>query len=138
MPPRIFFLLTGLCGSSAVGLGAFGAHGLRGRLLELGTTEIWRTAASYHLAHAVALLAIAGVSALVEPARAGWQRWLRMAGLAWLAGIILFSGSLYWLALGGPRWLGPVTPIGGLAFLTGWAAVIAAGANLGDRSRSQP
>ena len=77
----------------------------------------------YHQLHAVALL--------------GWAVWLRLAGTAtggvaawvarsWVIGVVLFSGSLYWLALGGPRWLGPVTPLGGVALLTGWAGVIAA------------
>jgi uncharacterized membrane protein YgdD (TMEM256/DUF423 family) len=78
-------------------------------------TAIWQTAVLYHLLHAVALLAIAGVAGNLPLAR-----WI---GLCWVVGVILFSGSLYWLALGGPKILGPVTPLGGLALIGGWALV---------------
>jgi uncharacterized membrane protein YgdD (TMEM256/DUF423 family) len=101
-------LAAGLFGFSGVALGAFGAHALKDTLAAHGTTATWQTAVLYHLIHAVALLAFAG------------GRW---AGRCWIAGIVLFSGSLYALALGGPKLLGPVTPLGGLAFLSGWAFV---------------
>ena len=100
-------------GFIGVGLGAFAAHGLRARL-EPALLTVFETAVRYQMYHAFALMAAAW----------GWARWQRreftIAGLLFVAGILLFSGSLYGLALSGPRWLGPVTPIGGLAFLSGW------------------
>jgi uncharacterized membrane protein YgdD (TMEM256/DUF423 family) len=106
-----FTRLAGLLGFLGVALGAFGAHGLRARFVG-GGGEIWRTAVLYHLLHAVALL---GVSLAAERVRA------RVA-ISWLfvAGIVLFSGSLYVLALTGFSWLGPITPLGGAAFLSAW------------------
>ncbi|WP_404424730.1 DUF423 domain-containing protein [Nibricoccus sp. IMCC34717] len=100
-------------GLTGVALGAFGAHALRDRLAALGTAATWETATRYHLVHAVALLALA---ALVERIPAGTA-----IGRLWTLGTLLFSGSLYALALGGPRWLGPVTPLGGICLLAGWA-----------------
>lgn len=97
----------------AVGLGAFGAHGLKASLEANGMLEAWKTAVLYHLAHAVALLVLALHGA---NNRGAW--WLLCAG------ILLFSGSLYLLALTNLRWLGPITPVGGLCFLAGWAWLI--------------
>ena len=108
---RSLLLVAALLGAAGVALGAFGAHGLRERL-DAHALGVWETAVRYHLVHAVALLAIA----LSPHAPA-----LRSAGWLFVAGIVLFSGSLYALALGGPRVLGPVTPIGGLALIAGWA-----------------
>ncbi len=99
-------IAAGLLGFTGVALGAFGAHALKETLAANGTTTTWQTAVLYHLIHAVALVALPG-----------WP-W---AGRCWIAGVVLFSGSLYWLALGGPKFLGPVTPLGGLALLLGWA-----------------
>ena len=99
-------IAAGLLGFTGVALGAFGAHALKETLVANGTTTTWQTAVLYHLVHAVALVALPG-----------WT-WV---GRCWIAGVVLFSGSLYWLALGGPKFLGPVTPLGGLAFLLGWA-----------------
>jgi uncharacterized membrane protein YgdD (TMEM256/DUF423 family) len=107
---RGLLLAAALLGAAGVALGAFGAHGLRARL-DARALEVWETAVRYQLVHAVALLALA-----LSPHAAQ----LRTAGWLFAAGIALFSGSLYALALGGPRWLGPVTPLGGLAFLAGW------------------
>ncbi len=107
---RGLLLAAALLGAAGVALGAFGAHGLRARL-DARSLEIWETAVRYHLLHAVALLALA----LSPQAPA-----LRGPGSLFVAGIALFSGSLYALALGGPRALGPVTPLGGLAFVAGW------------------
>jgi len=107
---RGLLLAAALLGAAGVALGAFGAHGLRARLDARGL-EVWETAVRYHVVHAVALLALA-----LSP----YAAQLRMAGWLFAAGIALFSGSLYALALGGPRWLGPVTPLGGLALLAGW------------------
>jgi uncharacterized membrane protein YgdD (TMEM256/DUF423 family) len=107
--------LAGLLGLSGVGVGAFGAHALAARLGPAAAT--WETGVQYHLVHAVALLALA----LLAP-RAPL---LRTAGWLMGLGVLLFSGSLYLLSLDGPRWLGPVTPLGGFAFLLAWGLVIA-------------
>jgi uncharacterized membrane protein YgdD (TMEM256/DUF423 family) len=107
---RSLLLVAALLGAAGVALGAFGAHGLRARL-DARALEVWETAVRYHLVHAVALLALA-----LSP----YVAQLRTAGWLFAAGIALFSGSLYALALGAPRLLGPVTPFGGLALIAGW------------------
>jgi uncharacterized membrane protein YgdD (TMEM256/DUF423 family) len=107
----IFTRVAAFLGFLAVALGAFGAHALRARLTP-GDLDIWRTAASYHLIHAVALLAVALAGARV---RAG-----RLVCWCWTAGIVIFGGSLYLLAATGLRWLGAITPLGGVAFMAGW------------------
>lgn len=111
--------LAGLFGASGVGLGAFGAHALKD-VLDARGTAVWQTATLYHLVHAVALLALGAVLA-AEPSWAGWTRAGAVVGIA--AGILLFSGSLYALALGAPRMLGAITPLGGVAFMVGWLCV---------------
>jgi uncharacterized membrane protein YgdD (TMEM256/DUF423 family) len=125
-PFRFPLLAAGILGLTGVALGAMGAHALKATLAERGMAVAWETGARYHLFHAVALL---GVAACLRPGatvgggnarRAGLLRW---AAVSWCAGVVLFSGSLYWLALGGPRWLGPVTPLGGVALMIGWLAV---------------
>jgi uncharacterized membrane protein YgdD (TMEM256/DUF423 family) len=93
----------------AVALGAFGAHALRSTLESHGMTDVWNKAVLYHLVHAVALLTL---SSFKTHNRVAW--WLLFAG------IILFSGSLYLMALINVRWLGAITPLGGLCFLGGW------------------
>jgi uncharacterized membrane protein YgdD (TMEM256/DUF423 family) len=98
---------------SGVGLGAFGAHGLKGRI-SVEALQIYHTAVLYHLVHGLGLFAVAWAWS-VKPAPA-----VRWAGLALSAGIVIFSGSLYLLAVTGARWLGAVTPIGGLLFLSAW------------------
>jgi uncharacterized membrane protein YgdD (TMEM256/DUF423 family) len=118
MPP-LFRVLTALSGFLAVALGAIGAHWLAPTHRTLGTTEVWQTAAHYHLAHSVAAVA---VLVWVETQSAKHKRFKWIASL-WLVGSLLFSGSLYLLAVGGPRWLGPITPLGGLAYLIGWSLV---------------
>ena len=99
----------------AVALGAFGAHSLRSTLEAHGMLDAWNKAALYHFIHAIALLALA----LYGTANRG-ACWLLFAG------IFLFSGSLYLLALSNVRWLGAITPLGGLCFLAGWAWLIIA------------
>lgn len=106
-------LLVGIAGASAVLLGAFGAHALRD-VLDPAHRELWRTAVEYHAWHALALALAAALGA----GRAG-----RCATVAFAFGIALFSGSLYALALGAPRWVGVVTPLGGIAFVAGWIAL---------------
>jgi len=111
------WLLAGaaLSGLVAVSLGALGAHSLESKLgAEL--LAVWNTAAHYHLVHSVAAV----VSAVLMLARPGVPAWL-WAGSFFLAGSLLFSGSLYLLAVTGWQGLGIITPVGGLAFLVGWA-----------------
>lgn len=122
-----------LAGLGGVALGAFGAHALKDELAARGTTDVWHTAVLYQLVHAVAALAVGLFSSVRadsagENTRAnrGGHAWLTRAGVAWLAGVALFSGSLYVLALGGPKWLGPVTPLGGILLLLGWGCVLVA------------
>jgi uncharacterized membrane protein YgdD (TMEM256/DUF423 family) len=106
-------LWAGLAGASAVLLGAFGAHALRD-VLDAAHHEWWHTAVEYHFWHALALaLAVA----------CGQGKAARVALWAFVLGIVLFSGSLYALALGMPRWMGIVTPFGGVAFIVGWVAL---------------
>ena len=106
-------VLVGVAGASAVLLGAFGAHALRGVLDGRGM-ELWHTAVNYHAWHALALV----MTAALGRGRSG-----RTALFAFGTGIVLFSGSLYALALGAPRWVGIITPLGGLAFVLGWLAL---------------
>ena len=96
-----------------VALGAFGAHALKATLQESGMLEVWNKAVLYHLVHAVALVALALHGA-----------GNRAAYFLIAAGILFFSGSLYVMALTSVRWLGAITPIGGLCFLAGWACLI--------------
>jgi uncharacterized membrane protein YgdD (TMEM256/DUF423 family) len=97
----------------AVALGAFGAHGLRGRLSP-ALQEVFETAVRYHVYHALSLFAVAWLS------QAHPHRFVTSAGYAFAAGVLLFSGSLYLLSLTGVTAWGAVTPFGGLAFLAGW------------------
>ncbi len=116
-------LFAAIAGFTAVGLGAFGAHALKPTLLARGSLETWHTASLYHLVHAIALLGVA----LLSLGGSTTHRPLAQAAHCWLAGTVLFSGSLYVLALGGPRWLGPITPVGGVLLIAGWILVAFAG-----------
>jgi uncharacterized membrane protein YgdD (TMEM256/DUF423 family) len=109
---------AGALGATAVMCGAFGAHGLAARLAETGYAEQWRTAALYHLVHAVAA-GLAGIPGLSPKAS-------QVALGAFVVGAVLFSGSLYVLAVTGYRFLGAVTPFGGVAFIAGWIALLVA------------
>ena len=120
---RPTLLAAGIFGLTGVALGALSAHALEAALTERGMTRAWETAARYQLFHALGLLAAGVWLRSATGAAASRVVW---ASRCWSAGILLFSGSLYGLALGGPRWLGPVTPLGGIAFMAGWAWVIAA------------
>ncbi|MGH7703369.1 MAG: DUF423 domain-containing protein [Gemmatimonadales bacterium] len=116
---RLFPLLGAAAGFLAVAAGAFGAHALRTRLPP-DLLAVFETAARYQMYHALALFAVGWVaarSAGQEPSAGALLQW---AGWLFVTGIVLFSGSLYALALTGDRWLGAVTPLGGLAFLAGW------------------
>lgn len=109
-----WLLLAAINGFLAVAAGAFGAHGLQGRL-DAAALQVFETAARYHMYHALAM----GLAAVL--ARPPHLAGATTAAALFLAGIVLFSGSLYALALTGQRWLGMVTPFGGVAFLAGWA-----------------
>lgn len=119
---RYALLAGGLFGLTGVALGALGAHRLEATLAERGMTRAWETGSRYHLYHALALLALAAI------ANSSWIRGttLDWAARLWSVGILLFSGSLYWFALGGPRPLVYVTPLGGVALLAGWCCVVLA------------
>lgn len=116
MTARLALTLAALLLFAAVGLGAFGAHALKGRIAP-DMQAIWQTAVQYHAWHALGLLAI-GLYTMHRPdaPSIGLAAWLFVAGIA------LFSGSLYALALSGVRALGAITPFGGAAFLAGWLA----------------
>ena len=120
-PTAKFFLILGSINAALVVLlGAFGAHGLKERL----TAEmlaVYQTGVHYHLFHALGLLAV-GLVATQIPASA----YLKWSGWLMLAGIVLFSGSLYVLSVSGLRWLGMVTPFGGLAFILSWTLFVIA------------
>ncbi|HXB02780.1 MAG TPA: DUF423 domain-containing protein [Opitutaceae bacterium] len=113
--------ISGLLGLTGVLLGAFGAHALKATLIARGMSDVWEKAVFYHLIHAVAVFALAMAMSRPRP-------WLARAVISWTVGIILFSGSLYAFALGGPHWLVYITPLGGLAFLLGWSFVVVDGA----------
>jgi uncharacterized membrane protein YgdD (TMEM256/DUF423 family) len=113
---RTFLAAGAISAGLAVAAGAFGAHALKARL-STDHLAIWQTGAQYQLAHALALLAVAWLVGRAPGPAATAAGWL------FLAGTVLFSGSLYALALSGVRALGAVTPLGGLAFLGGWAAL---------------
>ena len=117
---RVFLAIGGVAALLAVALGAFGAHALKNRI-PAEMLAVWHTGVEYHVYHALGLLAVGIVAAqLPDSTLLKWSGWLM------LAGILLFSGSLYALALSGERWLGAVTPIGGLAFLAAWAMFVTA------------
>ncbi len=118
---KLFITLASLSGMFAVILGAFGAHGLKNRL-DAYSMGVFETAVQYHFYHSLALLAV-GMLALSQPQ----TTMLKSSGWLFLLGIFIFSGSLYLLSVTGVRWLGAVTPLGGLAFLAGWACLAAAG-----------
>lgn len=110
---RTFFVAGALSGLVSVAAGAFGAHALRARLPP-DLLAVFETGARYQMYHAIALLVVAWAAGRWPGALLTWAGWL------FVAGTLLFSGSLYTLALTGTRWLGAVTPLGGVCFLAGW------------------
>jgi uncharacterized membrane protein YgdD (TMEM256/DUF423 family) len=117
---NLFVILAAINGFLAVALGAFGAHGLEGKVSER-MIEIWKTGVTYQMFHAGALFVVA---ILID--RWGGSGLLTTAGWSFLIGIVLFSGSLYVLTLSGVKILGAITPLGGVAFLIGWVLIIVA------------
>lgn len=135
---RRILLLAAILGVVFVSAGAFGAHGLRDTLERLehevgkpGGVELWQTAVNYALLHAAALTGLAGFVA-----QNSWRP-LRIAAGCWFYGALIFSGTLMAMALGAPKWLGAVTPFGGLAFIAGWALVGFAAARRPHGARPQ-
>jgi uncharacterized membrane protein YgdD (TMEM256/DUF423 family) len=108
--------IAAVSGMIAVIAGAFGAHGLRGNV-SADQLSAWTTGAQYHLLHSVVLLALALFAMRTEAP-------IRVPASLFLAGIVLFSGSIYLLVLTEQRWLGPVTPLGGLCLIAGWASLL--------------
>jgi uncharacterized membrane protein YgdD (TMEM256/DUF423 family) len=113
---RTFFALGAVLAGVAVAAGAFGAHGLRDRLAP-EMLAVFETAVRYQMYHALALLVVAWATTRWPESAAGLAGWLFTAGIA------IFSGSLYVLALSGIRWLGAITPLGGVCFLAGWGVL---------------
>ncbi len=114
---KVYLIIAALNGFLAVALGAFGAHGLKNKL-SADLLAVYHTGVQYHFYHTLALFGVA-LFMLQLPQSAA----LRWSALLFTAGIVIFSGSLYVLALSGIRWLGAITPIGGVAFLAGWIAL---------------
>jgi uncharacterized membrane protein YgdD (TMEM256/DUF423 family) len=117
---KLFLILGGINAALVVMLGAFGAHGLKAKL----TAEmlaVYQTGVHYHLFHALGLLAVGLVASQIAD-----SVWLKWSGWLMLLGIILFSGSLYVLSVSGLRWLGMVTPFGGVAFIAAWIVFVIA------------
>jgi len=125
---RLFFMLGALFAFLAVAAGAFGAHALRARLTP-DLLAVFETGARYQMYHALALLAVALL--VVPVADTPSETWVNAAGWCFVAGTVVFSGSLYALALTGTRWLGAVTPLGGAAFLAGWLCLALAARRFG-------
>jgi uncharacterized membrane protein YgdD (TMEM256/DUF423 family) len=121
-----FLRLGAINGFLAVALGAFGAHGLRGKIAP-DLLEIYHTGAEYHLTHALALVLVAALLPTAIPPEGipRRERFIRLSGYLFATGILIFSGSLYALALTGIRVLGAITPIGGVCFLSAWALLVA-------------
>jgi uncharacterized membrane protein YgdD (TMEM256/DUF423 family) len=111
-----WFATGAIAAALAVAFGAFGAHGLRGRMAP-EMLAVFETAVRYQMYHALALVAVAFAAARWETG------WVNAAAWLFVAGIVLFSGSLYLMTLTGARWLGAVTPIGGVSFIAGWTAL---------------
>ena len=114
---RLFLGFAAISGFLSVCLGAFAAHGLKHQITA-ESLAIWQTGVQYQMYHALTLLAI-GLLYQTQASKA-----LKLSGLAFILGSFLFSGSLYALALGAPKALGIITPLGGLSFLVGWAALV--------------
>ncbi len=119
-----FFIAAALLAFLAVAGGAFGAHGLKSRVTT-DMLETYQTGIQYQFYHALGLLVVAIVMQIFQPGLM-----LKLSGWLFIGGIVVFSGSLYVLVLTGIKWLGAITPIGGLAFLAGWICLLISGLRL--------
>lgn len=121
---HFFLIIAAIFGATGVMLGAFAAHGLRDKLTPSLFTA-FQTGVTYQFYHTLALFVLAlWLKQTASP-------WLTTAGYLWMVGVLLFSGSLYALALTGVKWFGPITPIGGLLFILGWIALLIGAIQLG-------
>jgi uncharacterized membrane protein YgdD (TMEM256/DUF423 family) len=120
LKPTTIIQTAAVFGAIAVGIGAFGAHGLKPMLESSGRLETFETAVKYHFYHSLTLLAL-GIWASAEP---GLKK-TALSFWGFTLGILIFSGSLYVLCLSGVTWLGAITPIGGVAFIAGWLGLLA-------------
>ncbi|WP_041933309.1 DUF423 domain-containing protein [Gloeothece verrucosa] len=118
---KIFLMIGAILAGLSGAAGAFASHALKERLTER-MLQIFETGTKYQMYHALALLLVAVL--LTRPEIP--QNLLTAAGIAFIAGVALFSGSLYALSLSGIKWLGAITPLGGIAFLVGWGCIVAA------------
>jgi uncharacterized membrane protein YgdD (TMEM256/DUF423 family) len=116
---KTILMIAALLMALAVGIGAFGAHGLKSHLSE-EMIQVYKTGVEYHFYHALGLLLIGVLSLSIS---SGWLNW---SAFMLTAGIILFSGSLYVMAITGIKWLGAITPLGGLSFIAGWILLLIA------------
>lgn len=119
---KLFLTTASILGGLSVALGAFASHGLQNKLTPRAL-EIWETGTKYQMYHALALMFVALLLIYLEDSSAS----LNIAGFAFITGIALFSGSLYGLSLSGIKWLGAITPLGGVAFLIGWICLAITG-----------
>ncbi|MDX2239762.1 MAG: DUF423 domain-containing protein [Leptolyngbyaceae cyanobacterium bins.302] len=115
---QFFLMIAAIFGGLSVAAGAFGVHALRDRLTDRAL-EIFETGSQYQMYHALALLAVGILISRTEPIPPA----LSTAGFAFIAGVLIFSGSLYALSISGIKWLGAITPLGGACFLVGWACL---------------
>lgn len=121
MMVKLFIAIAASLGGLSVILGAFASHALKERLSDR-SLEIWETGTKYQMYHSLALLLIALLLSRSETASVT----MTAAGFAFIIGIVLFSGSLYSLSLSGVKWLGAITPLGGVAFIVGWGCLLVA------------
>ena len=119
----IFIAIAAIIAALSVALGAFAAHGLQ-QHLSTYSLDVFKTAVHYQFMHALALFGLGvWLQLLSQHKTAAMPKALPVAGVAWLIGIVLFSGSLYGLSIAQWRWLGPITPVGGLSFVVGWISL---------------
>lgn len=123
---RIFLAIAATLGGTSVVLGAFASHGLKEKLSERALA-IWETGTKYQMYHALALILVALLLALLPTESP--PKYLVFAGYSFIAGTVLFSGSLYALSISGIKWLGAITPLGGVAFIVGWTCLAVAAGN---------
>lgn len=126
---RVFLAIAAVLGGTAVAAGAFGSHALKARLSDRAL-EIFDMGTRYQMYHALALLLVALLLLQTAAAQSLAQSLLTAAGIAFITGVAIFSGSLYALSLTGVKWLGAVTPLGGVALMAGWGCLAIAALNM--------